>query len=114
VSSTHFEAVPELAADAAAGDRDLIVMKFGGTSVGSTGKIKDVARRLVAARESGRRVIGVLSAMGDTTDELIRLANEVSAHPHPREYDMLVSVGSGSRTRSAQWRSATSDTKPCR
>ena len=93
MSSTHFEAVPELAADAAAGDRDLIVMKFGGTSVGSTGKIKDVARRLVAARESGRRVIGVLSAMGDTTDELIRLANEVSAHPHPREYDMLVSVG---------------------
>ena len=53
MSSTHFEAVPELAADAAAGDRDLIVMKFGGTSVGSTGKIKDVARRLVAARESG-------------------------------------------------------------
>ena len=93
MSSTHFEAVPELAADAAAGDRDLVVMKFGGTSVGSTDKIKDVARRLVAARESGRRVIGVLSAMGDTTDELIRLANEVSPHPHPREYDMLVSVG---------------------
>jgi aspartate kinase len=93
VTSTHFEAVPELAADAAASDRDLIVMKFGGTSVGSTQKIKDVARRLVAARESGRRVVGVLSAMGDTTDELIRLANEISPHPHPREYDMLVSVG---------------------
>ncbi|MES1247678.1 MAG: aspartate kinase [Actinomycetota bacterium] len=68
-------------------------MKFGGTSVGSTQKIKEVARRLVAARESGRRVVGVLSAMGDTTDELIRLAHEVSPSPHPREYDMLVSVG---------------------
>src|SRR5690242_20986619 len=68
-------------------------MKFGGTSVGDTEKIKDVARRLVRARESGRRVVGVLSAMGDTTDELIRLAHEVSPSPHPREYDMLVSVG---------------------
>jgi aspartate kinase len=68
-------------------------MKFGGTSVGDTEKIKTVARRLVAARESGRSVVGVLSAMGDTTDELIRLAQEISAEPHPREYDMLVSVG---------------------
>ncbi len=93
MASTHFEAVPELASDADATGRDLIVMKFGGTSVGSTQKIKDVARRLVAAREAGRRVVGVLSAMGDTTDELIRLAHEVSPHPHPREYDMLVSVG---------------------
>ena len=91
--STHFEAVPELTSDAAAPDRDLVVMKFGGTSVGSTDKIKDVARRLVAARERGVRVVGVLSAMGDTTDELIRLAHEVSPNPHPREYDMLVSVG---------------------
>src|SRR3954447_5403154 len=93
VTSTQFEAVPRLAADAAATGRDLIVMKFGGTSVGDTQKIKDVARRLVAAREAGYRVVGVLSAMGDTTDELIRLAHEVSPQPHPREYDMLVSVG---------------------
>jgi aspartate kinase len=94
VPSTQFEAVPEVAADASASERrDLVVMKFGGTSVGSTQKIKDVARRLVAEREAGRRVVGVLSAMGDTTDELIRLANEVSPNPHPREYDMLVSVG---------------------
>src|SRR5207245_854911 len=56
-------------------------------------KIKDVARRLVEARETGHRVVAVLSAMGDTTDDLIRLAHEVSPHPHPREYDMLVSVG---------------------
>src|SRR5262245_8918564 len=93
VTSTQFEAVPQLEPDTAAGGRDLIVMKFGGTSVGDTQKIKDVARRLVAAREAGQRVIGVLSAMGDTTDELIRLAHEVSPQPHPREYDMLVSVG---------------------
>jgi aspartate kinase len=93
VSSAQFEAVPEVSADEAQRSPDLIVMKFGGTSVGSTQKIKDVARRLVAARESGRRVVGVLSAMGDTTDELIRLAHEVSPSPHPREYDMLVSVG---------------------
>jgi aspartate kinase len=92
-TTTHFEAVPEVAADADVRGRDLIVMKFGGTSVGDTQKIKDVARRLVAARETGHRVLGVLSAMGDTTDELIRLAHEVSPQPHPREYDMLVSVG---------------------
>jgi aspartate kinase len=93
VTVTHHEEIPQLAADAEARGRDLVVMKFGGTSVGDTEKIKDVARRLVAARETGHRVVGVLSAMGDTTDELIRLAHEVSPHPHPREYDMLVSVG---------------------
>ncbi len=45
------------------------------------------------ARDEGQRVVGVLSAMGDTTDELIRLAHEISPRPHPREYDMLISVG---------------------
>src|ERR1700693_4761862 len=92
-ATENFEAVPEVAADAEVSGRNLIVMKFGGTSVGDTQKIKDVARRLVAARETGQRVVGVLSAMGDTTDELIRLAPEVSPQPPPREYDMLVSVG---------------------
>ena len=89
----NYEVLPEVAADAEIHGRDLIVMKFGGTSVGDTQKIKDVARGLVSARETGQRVVGVLSAMGDTTDELIRLAHEVSRQPHPREYDMLVSVG---------------------
>jgi aspartate kinase len=93
VATTHHEEIPRLAADAEARGRDLVVMKFGGTSVGDTSKVKDVARRLVAAREAGLRVVGVLSAMGDTTDELIRLAHDVSPKPHPREYDMLVSVG---------------------
>jgi len=93
VTVTDHEEIPQLAADAAQRGQDLVVMKFGGTSVGDTQKIKDVARRLVEARETGHRVVAVLSAMGDTTDDLIRLAHEVSPHPHPREYDMLVSVG---------------------
>jgi aspartate kinase len=71
----------------------MVVMKFGGTSVADTEKIKEIARRLVLARERGERVVAVLSAMGDTTDELIRLAHEISPKPHPREYDMLISVG---------------------
>ncbi|HKB92935.1 MAG TPA: aspartate kinase [Gaiellaceae bacterium] len=93
MSVTHHEEVPQLATDASAHGRNLVVMKFGGTSVGDTQKIKDVARRLVEAHEAGQQVVAVLSAMGDTTDDLIRLAHEVSPHPHPREYDMLVSVG---------------------
>jgi aspartate kinase len=93
VATTQYEAVPEVAADAAAGGPDLVVMKFGGSSVADTEKIKGVARRLVRAHEEGRRVVGVLSAMGDTTDELIRLAYEISPRPHPREFDMIVSVG---------------------
>lgn len=70
-----------------------VVMKFGGTSVGDPERIKRVARRLVAAREAGARVVGVVSAMGHTTDELIGLAHEVAAHPDPRELDMLLSTG---------------------
>ena len=71
----------------------MVVMKFGGTSVADTEKIKEIARRLVRARERGERVVAVLSAMGNTTDELIRLAHEISPKPHLREYDMLISVG---------------------
>ncbi|MGZ4319601.1 MAG: amino acid kinase family protein, partial [Gaiellaceae bacterium] len=51
-----------------------LVMKFGGTSVADPGKIKDVARRLVDARADGNRVVAVLSAMGDSTDDLVHLA----------------------------------------
>src|SRR4051812_32439651 len=93
MAATQYESVPAVAADAEIRGRDIVVMKFGGTSVGDTQKIKDVARRLVATREQGHHVVGVLSAMGDTTDDLIRLAYEISPRPHPREYDMLVSVG---------------------
>jgi len=93
VTTTQDEAASGVAAGGLARGRDLVVMKFGGTSVGDTEKIKDVARRLAGAREAGYRVVGVLSAMGHTTDELIRLAHEISPRPNPREYDMLVSVG---------------------
>jgi len=69
------------------------VMKFGGTSVGNPERLMNVAKRIVAAKEEGGRVVAVLSAMGDTTDELVRLAYEISPRPEPRELDMLISVG---------------------
>ena len=72
---------------------DTVVMKFGGTSVGDPERIGLVAQRLVAASERGARVVGVISAMGRTTDELNRLAQEVSPQPDPRELDMLLSTG---------------------
>jgi len=90
---TEFERVPAIDAEPAAPHRGTVVMKFGGTSVGDTEKLKSVARRLVTAREQGHRVVGVLSAMGHTTDELVALAGQISERPHPRELDMLVSVG---------------------
>jgi aspartate kinase len=70
-----------------------VVMKFGGSSVADAEKVRRVARRLVAAKERGLRVVGTVSAMGKTTDSLIALANEVSPHPDPREMDMLLSTG---------------------
>jgi aspartate kinase len=93
MATTEYEAVPEVARDEAQPHVGTVVMKFGGTSVADPEKIKDVARRLVGAREAGNRVVGVLSAMGQTTDELIALAHQVSPAPHPRELDMLISVG---------------------
>ena len=74
VSATDYEAVPAVAPGRTEGHFGTVVMKFGGTSVADPDKIKDVARRLVEARERGNRVVGVLSAMGSTTDELIALA----------------------------------------
>jgi aspartate kinase len=70
-----------------------VVMKFGGTSVADAERIKRAARRIVAAREQGNRVVAVLSARGKTTDELIAAAEEISAAPDPREMDMLLSTG---------------------
>jgi aspartate kinase len=70
-----------------------VVMKFGGTSVGDPERLKLVAERLVATCEAGNRVVGVLSAMGDTTDDLVELAYKISPNPDPREMDMLISVG---------------------
>jgi aspartate kinase len=91
VTTTEFEALPAL--EGAEPRLGTLVMKFGGTSVADPDKIKDVARRLVAARAAGNRVVAVLSAMGDSTDALVRLAYEVSPRPKPRELDMLISVG---------------------
>ncbi len=73
--------------------RELIVMKFGGTSVADAERIKRAARRIVDKREQGHRVVAVLSARGKTTDELISMAEEVSDAPDPREMDMLLSTG---------------------
>ena len=91
MTTTDYEAVPKV--ERAELHGGTVVMKFGGTSVSDPEKIKEVARRLVAAREAGYRVVGVLSAMGHTTDELLDLAAQISEHPHPRELDMLISVG---------------------
>jgi aspartate kinase len=68
-------------------------MKFGGSSVADPDKVRHVARRLVDAHERGVRVVATVSAMGDTTNTLLELAGRVSAHPHPRELDMLLSTG---------------------
>ncbi len=71
----------------------LIVAKFGGTSVASPDRIKNVARRLVRLKQQGNDVVAVVSAMGKTTDELVGLAAAVSDNPPSREMDRLLSTG---------------------
>ena len=71
----------------------LLVQKFGGTSVGDTDRIRAVADHIARTIRAGDSVVAVVSAMGKTTDDLIRMATELSEAPPPREYDMLVSVG---------------------
>jgi aspartate kinase len=71
----------------------IVVMKFGGSSVAGTAELKRAARRIVAARERGQRVVAVLSARGKTTDRLLEAAREISPRPDPREMDMLLSIG---------------------
>jgi aspartate kinase len=71
----------------------IVVMKFGGTSVAGTRELERAAKRIVAAREQGQRVVAVLSARGKTTDRLIAAAREISDRPKPREMDMLLSIG---------------------
>jgi aspartate kinase len=93
MTTIDYEAIPEVERDDATTRAGTVVMKFGGTSVADPEKLKSVARRLVAARESGSRVVAVLSAMGTTTDELLDLARQISATPDARELDMLISVG---------------------
>ena len=71
----------------------LVVQKYGGSSVSDAERIKRVAERIVAARKAGDDVVVVVSAMGDTTDELLDLANQVSPVPPGRELDMLLTAG---------------------
>mgnify|MGYP001566541127 FL=1 len=71
----------------------LIVQKYGGTSMGSIERIKNVARRVAAAKDAGDDVVVVVSAMSGETDRLIKLANGISSSPDDRELDMLVSTG---------------------
>lgn len=71
----------------------VVVQKYGGTSVADPSRIKAVADRIVATREDGKDLVVVVSAMGQTTNSLLDLASEVSAVPHPREMDMLLTAG---------------------
>ena len=71
----------------------LIVQKYGGSSVDGAERIKKVAERIVETRNGGNEVVVVVSAMGDTSDELLDLAAEVSSQPHQRELDMLLTAG---------------------
>ena len=71
----------------------VVVQKYGGTSVADATRIGNVARRIVATLEQGHRVCAVVSARGDTTDELVELAREITPDPPEREMDMLLSAG---------------------
>jgi aspartate kinase len=71
----------------------LVIHKYGGSSVADAGMIQNVARRIAEVRKQGTGVVAVVSAMGDSTDDLLELAHSVSDQPHPRELDLLLSTG---------------------
>ncbi len=71
----------------------IIVQKYGGTSVGTAERIRAVAQRVADTKRAGNDVVVVVSAMGGATDDLVRLAAEVSVNDHPREMDMLLTAG---------------------
>src|SRR3954464_13089243 len=71
----------------------LIVQKFGGTSVADAKKLHIAAKRAIAAKEKGNQVVVVVSAMGHTTDELIKMAKQVCDNPPKREMDQLMATG---------------------
>ena len=75
--------------------RKIIVQKFGGTSVADTSKIKNVAKTILREKNLGNDVVVVVSAMGHTTDHLVKMAKEISPNPSGREMDMLLSTGEG-------------------
>ncbi|MCX6003077.1 MAG: aspartate kinase [Chloroflexi bacterium] len=71
----------------------LVVQKYGGTSIATAARIKSVARRVAKTYDGGDQVVVVVSAMGDTTDDLIKLAGQITKQSHPREMDILLSTG---------------------
>ena len=71
----------------------ILVHKYGGTSVASTDKIKNIAKKIVAEKEKGHDLVVVVSAMGKTTDDLIELSKKISTNPDKRDLDMLLSTG---------------------
>jgi len=73
--------------------RKIIVQKFGGTSVADTDKIKNVAQTVIREKNNGNDVVVVVSAMGHTTDHLVKMANDLNPNPSAREMDMLLSTG---------------------
>jgi aspartate kinase len=75
------------------GKKNIIILKFGGTSVGDMDKIKKAADKIISARLKGNNVVVSVSAMGNTTDRLIGLAGEITSSPSRREMDMLMSTG---------------------
>jgi len=76
----------------------LIVQKYGGTSVGTPERIRNVARRLVEVQREGSRLVAVISAMAGVTDDLIKLAHETSEQPAERELDILLATGEHAAT----------------
>ena len=75
--------------------RKVIVQKFGGTSVADTEKIKNVAKTVIREKNNGNDVVVVVSAMGHTTDYLVKMAKDLNKTPSGREMDMLLSTGEG-------------------
>jgi len=71
----------------------IVVQKYGGSSVADADKIRNVARRVATSFNKGNKVVVVVSAMGDTTDDLIELASKINPNPEPREMDLLLSTG---------------------
>ena len=71
----------------------LIIQKYGGTSVGSTKRIKHVAARIAQFKKQGHQVVVVVSAMSGQTDKLLSLAKEIQDPPNPRELDVVLSTG---------------------
>lgn len=71
----------------------ILVHKYGGTSVASTDKIKNIAKKIIAEKEKGHDLVVVVSAMGKTTDDLIELSKKISTNPDKRDLDMLLSTG---------------------